>query len=143
MVVFDEPKETPSRLERTKKDDCCEVGPSRNRDFNLDKSATERDYRGHKSGSSSGTNRSTCSVRREGLSIRARACHPEWRNSPTLGIALVTPSNRDHALPIIYLHLRVERGERVGVKYPRICLFDERHIELEKLDSLQDRSWIR
>lgn len=133
MVAFDEPKETPSRLKRTKKDDCCEVERSRNRDFNLDKSATERDYRGHKSGSSSGTNRSTCSVRREGLLIRARACHPERSNSPTLGIALVTPSNRDHALPIIYLHLRVERGERVRVKFPRICLFDVS----------SSRNWIR
>lgn len=39
MVAFDEPKETPSRLERTKKDDCCEVARTRNHNFNLDKSA--------------------------------------------------------------------------------------------------------
>lgn len=143
MVAFDEPKETLSLLKRTKRDDCCEVGRSRNHNFNLDKSATERDYRGHKSGSSSGTNCSTSSVRREGLLIRARACHPEWRNSATLGIALVTPSNRDHALPIIYLHLEVEPGERVRVKFPRICLFNERRIEFQKLDSLQDLSWYR
>lgn len=137
MVASDEPKETLSRLERTKKDDRCEVARTRNHDFNLDKSATERDYRGHKSGSSSGTNCSTSSVRREGLLIRARACHPEWRNSPTLGIALVTPSNRDHALPIIYLHLEVsKRGERARVKFPRTCLFNERSIS-------SCRNWIR
>lgn len=34
---------------------------------------------------------------RGSLDTRAQACHSEWRNSFTLGIVFVMPSNRDHA----------------------------------------------
>lgn len=45
---------------------------------------------------------------------RGRACHPEWSRSPTLGIALVTPSKLG---PIIYL--RAEDGACSVEIFPR------------------------